>query len=319
MVRLQALSRILAGDRRMGKLMSDFSDPNHRPLRVITFLAAHATEAFTLAEIARFLNLSKGSAHRVMTALTDAGFVSRHPRHKTFTLGMALVAVGQAALDRYPGVAIARREMARLNAELNVGFGATAIVNNEYLLLGREGTPRTYDGLALVGERRLVIPSIGIGQMAWRSPEEIDAYLDRGAAYLDPQIREHLLATMPAIRRRGFSMAAEGVGLHQLIKATVIAPGQSDEEVLSAAAITGAGEISASEFQMLDWDEAQGRGVNYVAAPVFSPDGDVCLEIVMSDLPEGLGRTEMERYAAKLVQAADLVTSEIRGRKPKPW
>ena len=39
----------------------------------------------------------------------------------------------------------------------------------------------------------------------------------------------------------------------------------------------------------------------------------------MSDLPEGLGRSEMERYAAKLVQAADLVTSEIRGRKPKPW
>src|SRR3546814_5448366 len=92
---------------------------------------------------------------RVMTALTDAGFVSRHPRHKTFTLGMALVAVGQAALDRYPGVAIARREMVRLNAELNVGFGATAIVNNEYLLLGREGTPRTYDGLALVGERQI--------------------------------------------------------------------------------------------------------------------------------------------------------------------
>lgn len=298
--------------------MSDFSDPNHRPLRVITFLAAHATEAFTLAEIARFLNLSKGSAHRVMTVLADAGFVSRHPRHKTFTLGMALVAIGQAALDRYPGIAIARREMARLQAELNVGFGATAIVNNEYLLLGREGTPSTYDGLTLVGERRLVVPSIGIGQIAWRSEPEIDAWLDSGAAYLRPDVREHLKRAMPVIRRRGYSMAAEGMGLHSLIKATVIAPGDRDGEPLSAA-IGSVGEISAGEFQMLDWEDACGRGVNYVAAPVFSPDGDACLEIVMSGFLDGLSQANIERYTAKLMQAADRVTGEIRGRKPQPW
>lgn len=299
--------------------MSDFSDPNHRPLRVITFLAAHATEAFSLAEIARFLNLSKGSAHRVMMALTESGFVSRHPRHKTFTLGMTLVAIGQAALDRYPGVAIAQREMARLKAELNLGFGATAIVNHEYLLLGREGTPRTYDGLTLVGERRIVVPSIGIGQIAWRSDKEIAAYLDSGTAYLPAEIRAHLERAVVAIRRRGFSMAAEGTGLHSLIRATVISPGESDDEAVSAEAIRNAGEIPACEFQMLDWDEAQGKGVNYVAAPVFSPEGEACLEIVMSGFPEGYNRTDLERCTAKLVQAADLVTNEIRGRKPKPW
>lgn len=299
--------------------MNDFSDPNHRPLRVITFLAAHAMEAFTLAEISRFLNLPKGSAHRVMTVLTDAGFVSRHPRHKTFTLGMALVAIGQAALDRYPGIEIARREMARLQAELKLGFGATAVVNNEYLLLGRQGTPRTYDGLTLVGQRRFVLPSIGIGQIAWRSEQEIEAYLANGESYLSPEVREHLRRAMPAIRARGFSMAAEGIGLHNLIKATVISPEQPENTALSSAAITGVGEISAAEFQMLDWDEAKEMGINYVAAPVFSPEGEACLEIVMSAFPKDLSRADLQRYAAMLVQAADLVTREIRGRKPQPW
>ncbi|MBU6268425.1 MAG: helix-turn-helix domain-containing protein [Sphingomonadales bacterium] len=299
--------------------MSDFSDPNHRPLRVITFLAAHATEAFTLAEIARLLDLSKGSAHRVMMALTEAGFVSRHPRHKTYTLGMTLVAIGQAALDRYPGVAIAQREMARLRADLNLGFGATAIVNHEYLLLGREGTPRTYDGLTLVGERRAVVPSIGIGQIAWRGDAAIAAYLDSGTAYLSPDIRRHLERAIPVIRRRGYAMAAEGIGLHRLIKATVISPGEPEDETLSATAIRNAGEILASEFQMLDWDDAPGKGVNYVAAPVFSPEGEACLEIVMSAFPEGCSRSDLERFTARLVQAADYVTHEIRGRKPKPW
>ncbi|MEZ5743204.1 MAG: helix-turn-helix domain-containing protein [Sphingomonadaceae bacterium] len=299
--------------------MNERSDPNHRPLKVITFLAAHPTEAFSLAEIARFLNLSKGSAHRVMTALTEAGFVARHPRRKTYTLGMALVAVGQAALDRYPGIEIARREMTRLGVELGAGFGATAIVNEEYLLLGREGTPRTYDGLTLVGERRIVVPSIGIGQMAWRSDAEIDAYLDKGSAYLSSDVRDHLLACMPAIRRRGFSMAADGMGLRRLLEATVIPLGQFVETPPPGTSFAAIADISASEFQMLDWDEAQGTGVNYVAAPVFSPEGEVCMEIVMSAFPEGLAPREIERYAAKLVQAADVVTNEIRGRKPNPW
>ena len=296
--------------------MSDYSDPNHRPLRVITFLAAHATGAFTLAEIARFLRLSKGSAHRVMTTLNEAGFVARHPRHKTYTLGMALVAIGQAALERYPGIGFARREMARLLAELDVGFSATAIVNDEYLLLEKAGTPRSHDGLVRVGERRVVIPSIGIGQIAWRSQDEIEAYLAKGAAYLSDEVRDHLRAAFPEIRRRGFSMAANGLGIHRLIDATLIPLGHAAETQLSAKALNAVRDVSASEFQMLDFEEARGKGVNYVAAPVFSPEGEVCLEIVMSGFPETLGVPDIERYIAKLVRAADIVTNEIRGRKP---
>jgi DNA-binding IclR family transcriptional regulator len=299
--------------------MTDFSDPNHRPLRVVTFLAAHATEAFTLAELARLLALSKGSAHRVMMALTEAGFVARHPRHKTYTLGMALVAIGEAALERYPGIAIARREMSRLHAELGVGCGATAIVNDEYLLLGREGTPRTCDGLTLVGERRLVVPSIGIGQIAWRGEDEIAAYMAKGAPYMNAELHDHLVACFPEIRRRGYTMAANGTGIPRLIAATIIPLGQHAGDALPVDVLHGVTEIPPSEFQIRDIVEAAGKGVNYIAAPVFSAEGEVCLEIVISGFPEHLGVQEIERYATKATQAADIVTSEIRGRKPKPW
>jgi hypothetical protein len=114
-------------------------------------------------------------------------------------------------------------------------------------------------------------------------------------------------------------MAADGIGIHHLLKATVIPLGQAAEAHPTAFALPAAGEVSVSEFQMLDFAEAEGRGVNYVAAPVFSPEGEVCLEIVMSAFPEKLGLRDIERYTAKLVQAADIVTNEIRGRKPKPW
>lgn len=299
--------------------MTDKSDPNHRPINVVTFLAAHPTETFTLAEIERNLDLSKGSAHRVMTALTEAGFAHRHPRHKTYSLGIALVAIGQAALQKYPGIELAHREMARMVAELHVGCGATAIVNNEYLLLGRDGAPHAYDGLTLVGERRFVVPAIGIGQMAWRSQAEIEEYLDRGAAYMTEAVRQHVLATFPIIRKRGYSMAANGLGMRRLVQATVIPIGQRSEGASNLNSLSGDAEIPLEEYQLRTFGDAQGKGINYLAAPVFSPNGDISFELLMGRLPVDLSEAELERYAARLLQATDIVTNEIRGRKPKVW
>lgn len=290
----------------------EHSDPNHRPLKVLNFLAAHATESFSLAEIARFLELSKGSAHRVMTALTDAGFVTRHPRHKTFTLGVTMVAIGQAALERYPGIEIARREMARLRERLGIGLGATAIVNDEYLLLAREGLPRTQDGLAIVGERRRLVPSIGIGQIAWRSAADVEAWLARGAHYLDDRIRDHLRAALPIIRQRGYSMAVSGMGMHRLIEASIVPAGAQAEH----HAFPAIGEMSLNEFQLLGLEDAMNAGVNYIAAPVFAPEAEVAFEIVASNIPKQQTVVELEQVIHAVVQAAALVTSEMRGRKP---
>lgn len=297
--------------------VSDLSNPNHRPIHVISFLAAHPQENFTLAEIARHLDLSKGSAHRVMAALTETGFAARHPRHKTYSLGMALVGIGQAALEKYPGIQIARREMIRLCAELNVGCGAAAVVNQEFLLLGREGAPETQDGLTLVGERRMLVPPIGICHMAWRDKEQTEAYLDRGAAYLSDDARNHLRAAFPAIRNRGYSIAANGPGMRWLRQSTIMPLGFVPEGSVAAPTLEEANEISLDEFQLLDLASPPALGVNYISAPVFSSEGDVCLEIVISGLPANLNAEGIERYATRLCRAAEIVTNETRGRRPR--
>ena len=57
----------------------------------------------------------------MLTALTDAGYVLRHPVDKTFTLGPAVIAVGNAAAVRqYEFVDFARGEMQALADELAV-------------------------------------------------------------------------------------------------------------------------------------------------------------------------------------------------------
>src|SRR3546814_16297988 len=83
--------------------MSDLSHPTSRVLDVITFLAGHPTEEFSLADIAQQTAMSKASAHRVLLTLADADFLARHAKRKTSSLGMGLLAVGQASLEKYSG------------------------------------------------------------------------------------------------------------------------------------------------------------------------------------------------------------------------
>lgn len=292
------------------------SNPNDRPLKVMTFLASHPMEVFTLAEIRSRLEISKGSAQRVLSALTERGFVSRHPRHKTYSLGLSLIAIGNAALERYSGIERARQEILHLSAELKVGFGITAIVNKEYILLCREGAPKAYDGHNLVGERRFLCPPIGIGQMSWRSQIEVEAYFDDAGSYMTPALREYMRGACEIIRKRGYSMAANGVFINKLMSLAKV----PEEKFFDDLSMDLLGEdypdIPYHEFQLMDWSDVSEAGVNYIAAPVFSSEGEVSFEIVMSGFPNGVSRDQYRNFAQKLKAVAEGLTKENRGRKP---
>ena len=147
--------------------VQDGSNPTNRVIDVVNFLAAHPTEAFTLTEIASHVGLSNGSAHRLLTTLANAKFLTRHETHRTYTLGVAMVAIGQAAVERHRGIEIARREIARLAIELNLQCSANAVVEGEILVLVKEGTPQNHLGLTRVGERRPLLPPLGMCHIAW--------------------------------------------------------------------------------------------------------------------------------------------------------
>ena len=79
-----------------------------RAIRLVNFLVAHPAEVFTLSELCQRLDINRASALRVLGALVAAGYIERHPRHLTYTLGVTLVAVGQAAAVRHPAVRVAQ-------------------------------------------------------------------------------------------------------------------------------------------------------------------------------------------------------------------
>ncbi len=296
--------------------MTDSS--NTRVIRVINFLAAHPTESFTLSELATRLSLSYGSAHRVLNALTEARYLSRHPKHKTYSLGLALVAVGQATLEKHPAVDVARREMMRLSADLGVQCIASAIVDDEMLFIAREGVPRTLEAVTRVGERRPFMPPLGLGHVAWADANVVEAYLGKAPSGMSGAMRDYLLTAIEVVRERGYSMAAIGPGLMALrrIASDYIDDDRDDEYWLQMQ--RGMGELSRDEIQLLSLDQGAATRIGHISAPVFSPSGEVALELAITGVPDGLGRSELESCTERLLAAAATVTSETHGRMPRP-
>lgn len=298
--------------------MSEVSGPNHRVIDVINFLSAHPTESFTLSELAEHLGLSNGSAHRVLTTLTEARYLSRHPKHKTYSLGVALVAVGQAALEKHRGVDIARREMARLTSELKGQCIATAIVDDELLFLAKEGTPQTHDSFSRVGERRAFLPPLGVGHVAWADRVTLENYLARSQSTLTDAMRDHLRMSLEVIRRRGYAIAANGDKLRALRKTATLPIDRQRNSAHLERVRQLVSELTEKEIQLLDIADVIKDGVSYISAPVFSPAGTVAMELTVSGMPDNLTLQEIEHYAERLRAVAAIVTSETHGRRPSP-
>jgi DNA-binding IclR family transcriptional regulator len=95
------------------------SPQTDRVVALVDLLAGRPDQAFTLAELTRRLGVHKQTCHSMLTALTEAGWLVRHPTAKTYRLGPALVRAGRAAAVRSPLVDHAHPTMHALAQEVD--------------------------------------------------------------------------------------------------------------------------------------------------------------------------------------------------------
>lgn len=290
---------------------------NSRVVDVVNLLATYPAERFSLSQIASRLGLSHGSAHRVLTTLTEAGYVSRHPRHKTFSLGLALVMIGQAALSRHRSIDAARHEMRLLAQDLKAQCTASAVLNDELILVAKEGTPQTHEGVSRIGERRAFIPPVGLAHVAWAPRPVRQAYLARLPQDMQPALAEHLLRALPLIRSRGYTIAANGPNQTPLRKALLIDIGARRDDTYWSSLQTAVSALTAPEIQAEDLEAVVDQGAIYISAPVFGPDGEVELELTLSGLQPDLDIARIKQSVRRLCAAAAAVTAESHGRCPQ--
>ena len=244
-----------------------------RAVDILSYLIAHPTQSFTLSELARHLRMNMASTHTVLAVLTAAGYVVRHPVRKTYALGPLLVAAGQAALERYPVIDVARDEIRKLSRQHGVELLVTAPAGDEIVALVRAG--RHPHGLE-VGRRVPLVPPLGSVFVAWGTAEEIEEWLSRAGPRADQASVERYRRSLRTVRERGYSVALQPLAAGALADALVeiaerptAAARRSLDEVI--------GELGHGNYHLDDLEAAGASNVGMIAAPVFDQEGRAVL------------------------------------------
>jgi hypothetical protein len=201
-----------------------------------------------------------------------------------------------------------------------VQCSANTVVDGDILVLAKAGTARSHLGLTAVGERRPLLPPVGICHVAWSGDAAIAEYVGKAETCLSPEMLAHLLASFPLVRRRGFAAAASQEGTaYNSREITVLPTDRLRDAAYWQAVFAMIGQLTAEEIQIFDLAEIGARGLSYMSAPVFSPAGTVAFQLVISGLPRALSPAAAEAHAERLCAAAARITAETHGRAPAAY
>lgn len=290
-----------------------------RAVEILNFFAAHPGGAFTLSELSGSLGINLASALSVLQSLEDAGYLVRHPRRKTYELGPALVAVGDAALRSNRAVDLARGEMRPLADEFSTESIISVSVGDELVILAVEGRPQLSSADVRVGQRMPLVPPLGQVFFAWSPPHEVDDWLGRLDRRMQATARIHLPVTLAAVRERGYSITVEsptrteiGATLERLADRPREAPRLRDRLAELAAAL---GEV---DYELVEVDADATYDITTIVAPVFDAQGQVALAMTLNGLRQVTGR-QVTAYGDRLAATARLVTKQTGGRTPDTY
>jgi DNA-binding IclR family transcriptional regulator len=279
-----------------------------RAIAVLDFLAAHPDDSFSLSDLAGRLDINLASAHALLTVLTDAGYVSRNPRLRTYTLGPSVIALGSAALETHPSVDVARDVARDLSDELDLEVAVTALAGDDIMFLARAGAHRARGIAVHVGQRVPLVPPLGAVFMAWSTNDAVRAWQARGAA--------EVVDVLSGVRERGYSVALEldaRRGLGDALDHLADAPIDTDARASIDSLLAALGE---REYQVAALDRSRTYDVSMIAAPVFDASGQASLAITLLGFQRGLAPADVAAHGERVRDAGLVVTKRSKGRIP---
>ncbi|WP_181780620.1 IclR family transcriptional regulator [Pseudonocardia pini] len=292
-----------------------------RAVSVLDYFTTNPGRAFTLSELSAAVGASPSSLSSVLQALLDKGYLVRHPRHKTYELGPALVAVGHAAIARHPVVDLARPELARLAAEIDSECIGSVVLGEDLLILAVEGraTQRTR-GLT-VGVRIPFMPPFGEIWLAYGGPGEIERWWERGSRHPDGVLGTpdadsvaRLRAALDEVRSRGYAVVLRNALLTAFGEAITLHNHRPVADGLRER-VQELAEAIGTHYELLDSHPEETYEVEMIIAPVFGPDGAVVFAISLVCHGTWTG-AEIGRIADRVVDTGLGLTRAIGGRVP---
>lgn len=215
-----------------------------RVLRLLTALAT-APRTLSLAELAEVAELSRPTAHRMLTTLESVGLAARTPS-KTYEVGTALLQLCAAGLPRVEVRRIAYPYMQKLARETGETVVLSVPIDDEYLYLDCVESVHDVRQTAVLGARTpLVRGASGTAILAGLSPQEAEVVLRRSVyEWPVPRTRaldaELLRTELAGYRAAGYAWSMGERASHSFAVATAIMGREG--RPIGSLAVSGPGE-----------------------------------------------------------------------------
>jgi DNA-binding IclR family transcriptional regulator len=273
-----------------------------RSTDIINFLAAFPERGFTLSEIVRATKINVASCHAVLTTLVDCGYLTRCPNQRTYTLGRALVAIGQAALKAQPLIARAKEAAEDLRSELGIPVLLSTVIGQEIVAVvsNPDASGRT-PGLR-VAERMPLVAPIGAPFLAWSSEEQIDAWIARHTAPRDKKSAAVWRQAVALTRKRGYQVTLRAPNTPEIatLMADMASGGRVPDYQDEVLQLVNSFDRELSQPETILPDEFY--DILLISAPLFDQNGEAVFNLSLIGFTQKLTGTMITSYADRLVR-----------------
>jgi DNA-binding IclR family transcriptional regulator len=282
---------------------------------ILMFLAHRPTDAFTVSELARELDLPRATCDAVVQALTQSSLVVRRNHDLRYALGSASIALGDAARVANPTLQVGAVQAEQVARAL--GTCATLSL--------RQGTSSTVAGIfdhgpafgprAHAGQTIEHVPPFGAAYVAWHK-DETEAWLARSPARLTTSDRRRLRDALAQVRRLGYSVIVASPRRAELDAALTTLATRPNAEQARRARDEVISEMAHLDYLAGDLDDHTTQRVSLMSAPLFDRDGRAAASILLFGPDHEITGAEIRARGEMLAEAAARTTLLSGGTFP---
>lgn len=183
-----------------------------RAAHLLRLVTAAGTDGAAVGDLSRSADLTRPTAHRLLSALRQEGLVDRDDATGRWLPGPELYLMGTIAASRFDVTSLARDIVRSLAVRTEESAFLSVRRGDETVCLVREDGSFPIRSFVLSEGVRfpLGVASAGLAILAFLPPDEVDAYLDRhddlsdrwGAAHAPTRIRSRIADT----KARGYAV-----------------------------------------------------------------------------------------------------------------
>lgn len=288
------------------------SPQTERIKQIVDLLARNPRSSFHLADIARHLGISKAGVHPTLIALTEAGWLVRHPTTKAYRLGPALVSIGKAASVSIPSER-AVPAMQRLASTtgctcLALVPSARGVVMTE--IVGPSGPVADWMGLRRGHVTKIGAP-IGPALYLKADNDAIDKWLYNSILQDKDEARKLFLPALLASRERGYSVELR-LPMHETyFLAQRLTGGQREElrDLLQSSKRLAIDQLKNHTYLLANIENDRKYQILAIDAPVYGSTIDVEMVLAITSFPGPVTGREIKQLGESVLSVADEIRS----------